>query len=287
MACDWLLIDGSSLIFRAFYGVPAAGARAPDGRPVNAVRGCLDSLARLIAQRRPRHIAKASDEDWRPGWRVALIPEYKAHRVAEPVPPELIPQMPVIHELLDALGVDVRGLAGYEAEDVIATWTALAPGSIEVWSGDRDLFALVEDPRVVVLYPERGGLATVDEAEITRRYGIPGRSYADFAVLRGDPSDGLPGVRGVGDRTAAELVRRHGGLDAMLGEARFSDADRDYLRRARLVVRPVLDLPLTLPPGRRDRYPADTARFTALTRDHGMVSPGSRLVAALATLAEA
>jgi 5'-3' exonuclease len=195
--------------------------------------------------------------------------------------------MPVIDELLDALGVDVLGLAGYEAEDVIATWTALAPGDIEVWSGDRDLFGLVEDPRVRVLYPERAGLAVIDEAEITRRYGIPGRRYADYAVLRGDPSDGLPGLRGVGDRTAAELVRLHGSLDAMLGEDRFSDADRDYLRRAMRVVRPVRDLPVTLPPGRRDRYPADASRFTALARDHGVVSPGSRLVAAIATLAQA
>jgi hypothetical protein len=156
-----------------------------------------------------------------------------------------------------------------------------------VWSGDRDLFGLVEDPRVRVLYPERAGLAVIDEAEITRRYGIPGRRYADYAVLRGDPSDGLPGLRGVGDRTAAELVRLHGSLDAMLGEDRFSDADRDYLRRAMRVVRPVRDLPVTLPPGRRDRYPADASRFTALARDHGVVSPGSRLVAAIATLAQA
>jgi 5'-3' exonuclease len=285
MPCDWLLIDGSSLIFRAFYGVPAGGARTPDGRAVNAVRGSLDALGRLITQRRPRHLAVADDADWRPEWRVALIPEYKAHRVAEPVPPDLVLQMPVIHDLLDAIGVDAQGLAGYEAEDLIATWSALAPGTVEVWSGDRDLFGLVEDPRVRVLYPERSGLAIVDEAEVTRRYGIPGRRYADFAVLRGDPSDGLPGLRGVGKRTAAELVLRHGGVEAMLGESLFSDADRDYLRRALRVVRPVLDLPLRLPPGRRDRYPVDPARLAALATEHGVASSCDRLVSALASLA--
>jgi 5'-3' exonuclease len=281
VACDWLLIDGSSLIFRAFYGVPAASVRAPDGTAVNAVRGFLDSLGRLVTQRRPRHLAVASDEAWRPDWRVALIPAYKAHRAAEPVPAGLVPQLPVIHALLDAVGVDVAGVADHEAEDVIATWTALAPGTIEVASGDRDLFALVEDPRVRVLYPERSGLALIDEAEVTRRYGIPGRRYADFAVLRGDPSDGLPGLRGVGAGTAAQLIRRHGGVEEMLRDARLGDADRDYLERAMRVVRPVLDLPVSLPAGRRDRYPADPAALAAQAARSGMESACARLVATL------
>jgi 5'-3' exonuclease len=281
MACDWLLIDGSSLIFRAFYGVPADSVRAPDGRAVNAVRGFLDNLGRLITQRRPRHLAVASDEAWRPDWRVALIPAYKAHRAGEPVPAGLIPQMPVIRELLDAIGVDVAGVAEYEAEDVIATWTALAPGSIEVVSGDRDLFALVEDPRVRVLYPERSGLALIDEAEVTRRYGIPGRRYADFAVLRGDPSDGLPGLKGVGAGTAAQLIRRYGGVEGMLREARLGDADRDYLARAMRVVQPVLNLPVALPPGRRDRYPADPPALARLAERNGVESSCARLVTAL------
>ena len=140
----------------------------------------------------------ADDWDWRPGWRVDLIPTYKSHRVAEPVPPGLEPQIPIIRELLEGIGVDIVGVADYEAEDVIATWCRLATGTIEIASGDRDLFALVEDPRVRVLYPEKAGMAVIDEAEVTRRYGIPGRRYADFAILRGDPSDGLPGLKGVG-----------------------------------------------------------------------------------------
>ncbi len=281
MACDWLLIDGSSMIFRAFYGVPAS-VRGPGDQPINAIRGFLDALARLIVQRRPRQLAVASDQDWRPQWRVELIPAYKAHRVAEPVPPGLAPQMAVIAEVLRAVGVDQAGVADHEAEDVIATWSALTGGTVEVVSGDRDLFALVEDPRVRVLYPEKGGLAVVDEAEVTRRYGVPGRRYADFAVLRGDPSDGLPGLRGVGAAKAAELIRRHGGVVEIIHDTPLGEADRNYLARAMRVVEPVLDLPITLPAGRRDRYPADPAAVAALAARYGVKGACDRLVAVLA-----
>lgn len=281
MACDWLFVDGSSLIFRAFYGVPQS-VRAPDGRLVNAVRGFLEALTRLVSTRRPRRIAVASDEDWRPEWRVSLIPGYKAHRTAEPIPPALIPQMPVIASLLATLGVEFTGAAGYEAEDVIATWTAAASGTVEIASGDRDLFGLVEDPRVVVLYPERAGLAVVDEAEVTRRYGIPGRTYADFAVLRGDPSDGLPGLRGVGAVAAANLIRTHGGVAGLLQSGSVSAADHDYLSRAMRVVAPVTDVPIGLPQGRRDAYPAFPELLPDLARTHGVTASSQRLVDALA-----
>jgi 5'-3' exonuclease len=281
---DWLLVDGSSLIFRAYYGVPNS-VRSPDGRPVNGVRGFLDVLARLLTERRPARLAVASDEDWRPRFRVELLPSYKSHRTAEPIPPELEPQMPVIHELLDAIGVDFLGAPGFEAEDVIATWTALASGRIEIVSGDRDLFALVRDPDVRVLYPEKGGMAVVDEAEIERRYGIPGRSYADFAVLRGDPSDGLPGVPGVGAKKAAELVRRHGGVEGIVAEGRLTEADREYLRRAIAVVRPVTDVPVRLPEGRRPSWPAQPEQLAELARRHGVESACQRLLKALGLLA--
>jgi len=284
VACDWLLVDGSSLIFRAYHGIPES-VRAPDGRPVNAVHGFLDTLARLLVQRRPRLLAVADDADWRPAWRVELIPQYKAHRTAEPVPPGLGPQLPVIREVLAAIGVDMVGLGGSEAEDLISTWATLATGTVEVASGDRDLFALIEDPRVRVLYPERGGLTVVDEAEVTRRYGIPGRLYADFAVLRGDPSDGLPGLRGVGPATAARLIELHGGVPGMIEGAGVSPADRDYLERALRVVRPVRDLPITLPEGCRPAYPGDPAAVSELARKHGVTGPCERLLAALAPLA--
>jgi 5'-3' exonuclease len=172
MACEWLLIDGSSLIFRAYYGA-VASARV-SGTDANAVGGFLDRLARLVADRRPRRLVIAEDWAWRPQWRVDLIAGYKAHRVSEPVPPGLVAHLPVIGQLLEHIGIDVVGVADHEAEDVIATLTRLASGTVEIASGDRDLFALVEDPRVRVLYPERSGLAVIDETEIARRYLIPG-----------------------------------------------------------------------------------------------------------------
>lgn len=278
--CDWLLVDGSSLIFRAFYGVPTT-IRAPDGRPVNAVRGFMETLARLVMGRRPRRLAVAGDDAWRPAWRVELLPTYKAHRTAEPIPLLLRPQMPVIEAFLDAIGIDAAGAPEHEGEDVIATWTAQAVGTVEIVSGDRDLFALVESPRITVLYPEKSGLTVVDEAEVSRRYGIPGRAYGDFAVLRGDPSDGLPGLKGVGAAAAAQLIRRYGGVQGMLEEGRVSDGDRDYLTRALRVVRPVADLPIPLPAGRRDAYPAHAAGLTALTERHGLEDSSRRLVDAL------
>ena len=283
MSCDWLFVDGSSLIFRAFHGVPSTVV-APDGHQVNAVRGFLETLTRLLYARHPRRIAVASDVDWRPAWRVALIPEYKAHRVAEPVPPALEPQMEIIDELLGAIGIEMVGTPDYEAEDVISSWTAAVPGTVEVVSGDRDLFALVEDPRVVILYPEKGGMAVVNEAEVTRRYGIPGRRYADYAVLRGDPSDGLPGLRGVGAVTAAAMIKRHPDMEALAAESRLSDAQRDYLQRAMRVVAPVKDLPVALPAGRRDSYPAYEPLLADLAAKHGVENSAGRLVQALSAM---
>ena len=284
VSCDWLLVDGSSMIFRAFYGVPA-GEPGPDGFHVNAIRGSLERLARLVVQRRPRHLAVADDEAWRPDWRVGLIPTYKSHRVAEPVPPGLAPQLPVIRDLLTAIGVDMVGVAEHEAEDVIATWARLAPGTIEIASGDRDLFALVESPRVCVLYPEKAGLAVIDEDEVTRRYNIPGRRYGDFAILRGDPSDGLPGLKGVGAVSAAGMIRRHGDIAGVLRERELRDGDREYLMSALKVVPPVDDLPIDLPAGRRDSYPADDASMDALAARYGVRDACARLLSALQRLA--
>jgi 5'-3' exonuclease len=284
VACDWLLIDGSSLIFRAFYGVRPS-LPGPDGMQVNAIQGLLERLARLIGQRRPRHLVVADDWAWRPGWRVDLIPTYKSHRVAEPVPDALVPQIPVIHELLEHIGIDLVGVADHEAEDVIATLSKLAPGTVEIASGDRDLFALVEDPRVRVLYPEKSGLAVIDEDEVTRRYEIPGRRYADFAILRGDPSDGLPGLKGVGSVTAAGMIRRYGDIPGVLREKPLTDADRAYLTNAMRVVPPVTDLPIDLPPGRRDAYPASEAAMQVLAAQYGVQEPCRRLLAAVVSLA--
>ena len=281
---DWLLVDGSSLIFRAFFGVPQTVV-APDGRPVNGVRGFLDYLSRFITDRRPLHLAVATDEDWRPAFRVEAIPSYKTHRTAEPIPPALEPQMPIIMEVLDAFGIAAVGAAGYEAEDVIASLIRFAEGRVEILSGDRDLFALVRDPDVVVLYPEsRGQLLVVDEAEIERRYGIPGRGYADFAILRGDPSDGLPGLPNVGAKKAALMLERHGSIEGVLWDANLTEADVDYIRRAIKVVPPVTTIPLERPDGRLRPEPRDGARVAALKQQYGLGGAVDRLLGALAAL---
>ena len=280
---EWLLIDGSSLIFRAFYGVPQT-TRAPDGTLVNAVRGTLETLARLITERKPKRLALATDEDWRPDWRVELLPSYKEHRTAEPVPPDLEPQMPVVMECLAAVGIDALGVSGYEAEDVIASLAARVERPIEIYSGDRDLFTLVRDREVIVLYPEKTGLAEVDEAEVERRYSIPGRAYADFAILRGDPSDGLPGIAGIGAKKAADLVRRYGSVGSMLEAGIFRTVDAEYLEKASRIVAPVTNLEVEVPRGRRDRYPENPAQVEALGKRYGVASSFQRLLTALASI---
>jgi len=240
-----LLIDYSSLLYRAFHSVP-------DTVPMNAVYGFLRMLARLIVDRRPSRLAIAVDDDWRPAFRVEALPSYKSHRVSDE-PDPVAEQEEVGREVLQAMGFAVVGADGFEAEDAIATLAAREKGPIEIVSGDRDLFALVRDPDCRVLYPVKGvsELRVVDEAEITRRYGIPGRAYLDYALLRGDPSDGLPGVPGIGEKTASRLIAEFGSLDALLGcdrlpaaIARRLDGARDYLAAARRVVAPVATVPL-------------------------------------------
>jgi len=280
---EWLLVDGSSMIFRAFYGIPQT-MRAPDGTLVNAVRGSMDNLARYITERRPRHVAVTTDEDWRPDWRVELIPSYKEHRTGEPVPPALIPQMPIIMECFEAIGVDAVGLEDYEAEDIIASLASRVPPPIEIASGDRDLFSLIRARDIIVLYPEKTGIAEVDEAEVERRYSIPGRAYADMAILRGDPSDGLPGLAGFGPKKAADLVRKYGSVRAMLDAGIFREADAEYLEKAMRVVAPVADLKLEVPRGRRERYPDDPAKAEVLARRYGVASSIERLVKALSSM---
>ena len=280
---EWLLVDGSSLIFRAFYGVPQT-TRAPDGKLTNAIRGTLETLARLVTERKPKRLALTTDEDWRPDWRVELLPSYKEHRTAEPVPPLLIPQMPVIMECLEAVGVDALGMPDYEAEDIVASLVTRVKPPVEIYSGDRDLFSLIRDREVIVLYPEKAGLAEVDEAEVERRYSIPGRGYADFAILRGDPSDGLPGVAGIGAKKAADLVRRYGSVKAMLEAGIFRSADAEYLDKARRIVPPVADLDIKVPRGRRDHYPDDPAKLEALGKRYGIASSLERLLKALALM---
>jgi 5'-3' exonuclease len=300
-----LLVDAPSLYFRAFFGIPESAARAPDGSPVNAVRGFLDMLAALIRTRRPDRVVCALDHDWRPAWRVALVPTYKAHRVApeggETVPETLTPQVPLILEVLAAVGIPAIGAAGYEADDVLGTLATGQPGPIEVASGDRDLFQLVDDAKPVRLLYCGRGLAKLDDCDdgaVQAKYGVPAAGYVDFAVLRGDPSDGLPGVPGVGEKTAARLITRYGSLAGLLAALDDPTADlapglraklvaaRDYLAVAPQVARVATDVPLphldtTLP-----QAPADPDRLLALAEKWNLAGPCRRLVDALTAASE-
>jgi len=285
MAADWLLLDGSSLMFRAFFGLPVGAFKAPDGQPVNAVRGFLDMLARLVNDRKPKALVVATDEDWRPAFRVNVIASYKTARLERgAMPAELEPQEPIIRAVLGAIGVEVMGAAGFEAEDVIASLLPRIGGTVEIVTGDRDLFSLVRDPDVTVLYTQQGigRLLVVDEAEVERRYGIPGRSYGDFAVLRGDPSDGLPGVPGVGEKTAAQLVRRYKDLDGIVASGKLGEAANAYIQRARRVGVPVSIAPVPKPKGLRPATPRDPQALAKLSQAYGIGGSIDRLVRALA-----
>ncbi|HEU4946407.1 MAG TPA: 5'-3' exonuclease H3TH domain-containing protein [Kribbella sp.] len=218
-----MLLDTASLYFRAFFGIPDT-TKALDGTPTNAVRGLLDFIARLVENHRPTQMVACWDEGWRPTWRVALVPTYKEHRVAyvkdgqsiEEVPPRLDVQIPLIRTCLDALGIAVVGAADHEADDVIGTLSHRSRMPVDVVTGDRDLFQLIDDSRGIrVIYTAARGVGradVMDEAALLAKYEIPARRYADFATLRGDTSDGLPGVKGVGDKTAAALITTYGDL---------------------------------------------------------------------------
>jgi 5'-3' exonuclease len=299
-----MLLDTASLYFRAYFGVPES-VKAPDGTPVNAVRGLLDFIDRLVKDHRPDHLVACMDADWRPRWRVELIPTYKAHRVAEEhaagpdeeqVPDTLSPQVPVIEAVLDALGIARVGVPEYEADDVIGTYTARARGPVDIVTGDRDLYQLVDDRRGVrVLYPVKGvgTLQLTDEAVLREKYGVDGRGYADLALLRGDPSDGLPGVAGIGEKTAAKLLAEFGDLAGILAAAddpaarltpaqrrRLTEA-RPYLAVAPKVVRVADDVPLPDVDTAVPRTPRDPAALETLAARWGLGGSLERLLATL------
>lgn len=297
-----LLFDTASVYFRAFFGVPTS-VRAPDGRPVNAVRGLLDYLARFITEFSPTRVACCWDNSWRPLWRVALIPSYKAHRVGddgEEIPAELAAQIPLIVDVLTAAGIPIVGADGYEADDVIGTVATHQPGPVGVVTGDRDLFQVVDDAADIrVLYLGRGAGQhdQVDAAWLRKRYGIEPEQYVDFAILRGDPSDGLPGVAGIGEKTAARLLSDYADLagiraaaQANLLGAKVTDSlasAADYLSAATPVVSVERNVQL---PELELRLPDDVAhpdRFEELASALGLGGSAERLRVALRTAAQA
>lgn len=297
MAGQLTLLDAPSLWYRSFHGVPES-VTAPDGSPVNAVRGTMDLIARIVRDTRPARLVACLDLDWRPAFRVAAVPSYKAHRLtengAEAEPPTLAPQVEVLLQVLAAVGIATAGAAGYEADDVLGTLSARETGAVDVVSGDRDMFQLVRDDGPVrVLYAVEK-LRPYGEREVAAKYEIPGTAYAEFAVLRGDPSDGLPGVKGVGDKTAAALVSRFGRVEAILqaldggnedgfpaGSRGKLQAARDYLAVAPAVTRTVRDLPIPELADALPRTPVDPEALVALVDRWGLDSPTERLLAAL------
>ncbi|GGV34971.1 5'-3' exonuclease [Actinomadura cremea] len=300
-----MLLDTPSLYFRAFFGVPES-VTAPDGTPVNAVRGLVDMIARLVQDRSPDRLVCCMDADWRPAFRVAALPSYKAHRVAEDggdqTPDPLSAQLPIIDDVLDAFGLARAGVPGFEADDVIGTLAVRGAddGPVDIVTGDRDLFQLIDDRAPVsVLYTARGvrNLQVMGEKEVADKYGIPGRAYGDYATLRGDPSDGLPGVPGVGDKTAASLVTRFGSVEGILaaldgddtgfpaGARKRIEAARDYLASAETVVRVVTDIDAPELAALDDRLPAGARNPEALVEladRWNLSSPVNRLLNALA-----
>ena len=317
-----LLLDSASLYFRAFCGVPDQ-RESPTEHPTNAVRGFIDMLATLINAHHPTELVACWDNDWRPQWRVDLIPSYKAHRVAgvsdavpageepdqehpatgglaEEVPDDLGPQVPLIVDALTAFGIARIGVDGYEADDVIGSLVARHKGRlpIDVVSGDRDMLQLVDDAAPVrVLYTGKGGVREPDigtEAMLREKYAVAhGEGYLEMSILRGDTSDGLPGVKGIGDKTAAQLISEFGSLAAIRaavdnGDARLKGARRtnleaaaDYLDVAPTVVRVAPDAPLPDTDLRLPTTVADTRLLSELASTYGLTSPINRLLSAL------
>jgi 5'-3' exonuclease len=304
-----MLLDSASLYFRAFYGVPDT-VRAPDGTPVNAVRGFLDIIAKLVATYRPTHLVACWDDDWRPQWRVDLIPSYKTHRVVEvvesgpdveEVPDPLEAQVPLIREALGHLGVAIVGAAEHEADDVIGTLATDAGMPVDIVTGDRDLFQLIDDDAPVrVIYTARGmsNLEVLTDASVQGRYGVHAAQYVDFAVLRGDASDGLPGVAGIGEKTAANLLTAHGDLAAIADAAGRGEgmsagvqakvvAGADYLAVAPTVVRVVRELALDVPDTRLTPLTPDAADAAAsFTAQWGLTAAFDRAATAIAAISD-
>lgn len=303
-----MLLDTASLYFRAFYGVPDK-VTAPDGSPINAARGLLDIIAKLVTLYEPTHVIACWDDDWRPQWRVDLIPSYKAHRVVEVVPAgpdvEEVPdpleaQIPLIRETLAAIGIPIIGVAEHEADDVIGTLATNADMPVDIVTGDRDLFQLIDDARDVrLIYTARGmsNLEVFTDATLVAKYGVLPSQYVDFATMRGDASDGLPGVAGVGEKTAATLLKTHGDLESIRTAAEAGEgmsagvsakilAAAAYLDVAPTVVAVATSLPITAPgTPLRALDPAEQEAADALAERWNLGGSMTRAIAAVSAAA--
>jgi 5'-3' exonuclease len=297
-----LLLDSASLWYRAFYGMPDT-LRSPSGEPVQAIRGFLDSVARLTSHYKPNQIVACLDGDWRPSWRTELVPQYKAARDVTSEDTEVLQdeldlesQTPIILDILDAIGLPVIGIDDYEADDVIATLATREKSPIVIATGDRDLFQLADDEKPISIAYLAKGISShelVDLEWISKRYGIPGERYALMALLRGDPSDGLPGVRGIGEKGAAKIVNLFASVEEILLAAEAQEVQlgsalakkllegREYLQRAEPVVTCVRDLRLPAFPPQLPSKVSDKNKLNEIIERYGVGTSVNRLLAAL------
>ena len=296
-----MLLDSGSLWYRAYYGMPDTLV-APNGTPVNAIRGFLDMTARLISIYNPDRIVVCIDGDWRPTWRVELFPEYKANRLEdedgeeEAEPDTLTPQIPILLDLLDEFGLPMVGVDDFEADDVMATYADTHPGPVRIVTGDRDLFQLVDDSRAIkVAYLAKGISAhdLVDLAFIADKYSIPGDRYALFATYRGDPSDGLPGVKGIGEKGAALIATHFATVEESIAAAERADerlpaalakkiiAGIDYLKIAPTVVNCARNVPLPAIEIALPQPPKDLSKIYQIKDEYALGASVDRLISAL------
>ena len=296
-----MLLDSGSLWYRAYYGMPDT-LTADDGTPVNAIRGFLDMSARLISTYNPDRMVVCLDGDWRPSWRVELFPAYKANRLEdeesdeEAEPDTLTPQISILLDLLDEFGIPMVGVDDYEADDVMATYAHTHPGPTRIVTGDRDLFQLVDDKRdIKVAYLAKGISAhdLVDLNFISQKYSIPGDRYAMFATFRGDASDGLPGVKGIGEKGAALISTHFASIDDAIVAAQNGDerlpaalarkivAGLDYLAIAPTVVNCARDVPLPEIELGMPKAPADFSKIYQIKEKYSLGASVDRLISAL------
>lgn len=295
-----MLLDSASLWYRAYYGMPDT-MLAPDGTSVNAIRGYLDMTARLITMYSPKRIVACIEGDWRPSWRVELWPDYKANRLeedgeGEEEPDLLTPQIPILLDLLDEFGIPMVGVDDYEADDVMATFAVKEKGPIRIVTGDRDLFQLVDDKRDVKVVYLAKGLSQhdlVDISWVARKYSIPGDRYALFAMFRGDPSDGLPGVRGIGEKGAALIANHFADVDQALQGAHDAHpalppalakkiiAGADYLKIAPTLVHCAKDVALPTLDIAIPKAPQDLSKIYEMKDQYGLGASVDRLISAL------
>jgi len=295
-----MLLDSASLWYRAYYGMPDTLV-SPSGMPVNAIRGYLDMTARLIGMYSPNRIVACIEGDWRPSWRVELFPDYKANRLEdesdeEEEPETLTPQIPVLLDLLDAFGIPMLGVDDYEADDVMATFAVREKGPIRIVTGDRDLFQLVDDKRDVKVVYLAKGISQHDLVDITwvaEKYGIPGDRYALFAMFRGDPSDGLPGVRGIGEKGAALIANNFASVEEALAGAHASHEvltkslaqkiidGTDYLKIAPTLVHCARDVAIPKMDIAKPAKPDDLSDIYQMKDEYGLGASVDRLISAL------